>query len=93
MRRRLSADERNKLYQKWGIGLNSKRRRLQLANHLWSNSKDMNRITESAAIIAKLIRFVEQGDALKGMFGLSFTPLTTPRRRSLGWKHSMASLL
>lgn len=93
MRRRLSADERNELYQKWGIGLNSKRRRLQLANQLWSNTKDMNHITESAAIVAKLIRFVEQGNALKGMFGLSFTPLTTPRRRSLGWKHSMASLL
>lgn len=92
MRKRLSEAERNKLYQKWGIGLDSKRRRLQLASQLWSNAKDINHITESATIVAKLIRFVEQGNALKEMFGLSFTPLTTTRRRSLGWKNSRASL-
>ncbi|KAL5855975.1 hypothetical protein ACOSQ4_005777 [Xanthoceras sorbifolium] len=93
MRRRLSEEERRKLYERWGIGLDSKRRRLQLANQLWSNTKDMNHVTESAAIVAKLIRFVEQGQALKEMFGLSFTPPRSARRRSLSWKHSMASLL
>ncbi|OMO75535.1 hypothetical protein COLO4_26044 [Corchorus olitorius] len=92
MRKRFSEGERQKLYQKWGIELNSKQRRLQLVNQLWSNNKDMNHVMESAAIVAKLIRFVEQGQALKEMFGLSFTP-PRPRRRSYGWKNSMASLL
>ncbi|GAV73357.1 Kinesin domain-containing protein/DUF3490 domain-containing protein [Cephalotus follicularis] len=92
MGKRFSKDERNKLYQKLGIALNSKRRRLQLANHLWSNTEDMIHIKESASIVAKLIRFVEQGHALKEMFGLSFTPPRT-RRRSYRWKNSMASLL
>ncbi|XP_021285681.1 kinesin-like protein KIN-7E isoform X2 [Herrania umbratica] len=92
MRKRFSEEERQKLYHKWGIELNSKQRRLQLVNQLWSNNKDMNHVTESAAIVAKLIRFVEQGRALKEMFGLSFTP-PRPRRRSYGWKNSMASLL
>ncbi|XP_022763151.1 kinesin-like protein KIN-7E [Durio zibethinus] len=92
LRKRFTEGERQKLYQKWGIELNSKQRRLQLVNQLWSNNKDMNHIMESATIVAKLIRFVEQGRALKEMFGLSFTP-PRPRRRSFGWKNSMASLL
>ncbi|XVE67060.1 hypothetical protein DITRI_Ditri08aG0129900 [Diplodiscus trichospermus] len=92
MRKRFTEEERQKLYQKWGIELNSKQRRLQLVNKLWINNKDMNHVMESAAIVAKLIRFVEQGRALKEMFGLSFTP-PLPRRRSYGWKNRMASLL
>ncbi|PPD99106.1 hypothetical protein GOBAR_DD03835 [Gossypium barbadense] len=92
MRKRFSEEERQKLYQKWGISLNSKQRRLQLVNQLWSNNKNIDHVTESATIVAKLIRFVEQGRALKEMFGLSFTP-PRPRRRSYGWKNSMASLI
>ncbi|XP_039006997.1 kinesin-like protein KIN-7E isoform X2 [Hibiscus syriacus] len=92
LRKRFTEDEREKLYQKWGIELNSKQRRLQLVNQLWSNNKDMSHVKDSATIVAKLIRFVEQGKALKEMFGLSFTPPRT-RRRIYGWKNSMASLL
>ncbi|XVF45379.1 hypothetical protein PTKIN_Ptkin02bG0201300 [Pterospermum kingtungense] len=92
LRKRFTEEERLTLYQKWGIELNSKQRRLQLVNQLWSNNKDVNHVTESATIVAKLIRFVEQGQALKEMFGLSFTP-PRPRRRSYGWKNSTASLL
>ncbi|KDP27640.1 hypothetical protein JCGZ_19645 [Jatropha curcas] len=92
MQKRLSEEERKRLYQKWGIELNSKRRRLQLANRLWCNTKDINNIMESAAIVAKLVRFVEQGQALKEMFGLSFTPPST-RRRSLGWSYSKSTHL
>ncbi|KAL4303500.1 hypothetical protein GQ457_10G024660 [Hibiscus cannabinus] len=92
LRKRFTYEEREKLYQKWGIELNSKQRRLQLVNQLWSNNKDMSHVKDSAAIVAKLIRFVEQGKAPKEMFGLSFTP-PRPRRRTYGWKNSMASLL
>ncbi|KAJ6906260.1 kinesin-like protein KIN-7E isoform X2 [Populus alba x Populus x berolinensis] len=89
MNKRFSEEERNRLYKKWGIALNSKRRRLQLANRVWSNTKDINHVTESAAVVAKLVRFVEQGQALKEMFGLSFTPPTSStKRRSLGWTYS-----
>lgn len=92
MQKRFSEEERKRLFQRWGIALDSKRRRLQLANQLWSNTNDMNHIIESAAIVAKLIRFVERGRALKEMFGLSFTP-PNARRRSFSWKNSKASLL
>lgn len=91
MQKRFSEAERKRLFQKWGIALDSKRRRLQLANALWSNIQDMNHVRESATVVAKLIRFVEQGKALKEMFGLSFTPPRL-RRRSFAWKHSSASL-
>ncbi|KAJ6395776.1 hypothetical protein OIU77_020935 [Salix suchowensis] len=74
MNKRFSEEERNILYKKWGIGLISKRRRLQLANRIWNSTKDINHVMESAAVVAKLVRFVEQGRALKEMFGLSFTP-------------------
>ncbi|XP_061340546.1 kinesin-like protein KIN-7E isoform X2 [Gastrolobium bilobum] len=91
MQMRLSEEERKRLFKEWGIVLNSKRRRMQLANRLWINT-DMNHIMQSAAIVAKLVRFSEQGKALKEMFGLSFTPQHT-RRRSYSWKNSRASLL
>ncbi|XP_071697938.1 kinesin-like protein KIN-7E isoform X2 [Rutidosis leptorrhynchoides] len=95
MNKRFSEEEKKKLYQKWGVDPNSKRRRLQLINRLWSNSNDPNHVHDSASIVAKLIRFSEQGQALKEMFGLSFSPPKIVMRRSLGslgWKHSMSSL-
>ncbi|WCJ40895.1 Kinesin-like protein KIN-7E [Euphorbia peplus] len=92
MQKRLSEEERKAIFQRWGIGWRSKQRRVQLVNRLWSNTEDINRIMESAAIVAKLVRFVEQGEAFKEMFGLSFTPPST-RRRSLGWTHVNSTLL
>ncbi|KAL0334670.1 UNVERIFIED_CONTAM: Kinesin-like protein KIN-7F [Sesamum radiatum] len=92
MYRRYTEDERNRIYEDWGINLNSKKRRLQLVHLLWSDPGNTDHITKSAAIVAKLIGFSENGLALKEMFGLSFTP---PRmsRRSFTWKNSVSSLL
>ncbi|KAG6572067.1 Kinesin-like protein KIN-7E, partial [Cucurbita argyrosperma subsp. sororia] len=92
MRKRFSEEERKRLFQQWGILLNSKRRRLQLINCLWSDSKNMNHVTESAAIVAKLVKFAEQGQALKGNFGLSFITPPLKNRRSYSWKNSRSSL-
>lgn len=91
MYKRLSEEERMFLYRKWNITLDSKKRRLQLTHRLWSDPKDMNHIMESAVIIAKLVRFFEQGRALKEMFGLSFAHPST--RRTHGWKQSMGAFL
>ncbi|KAF8405327.1 hypothetical protein HHK36_010231 [Tetracentron sinense] len=92
MLKRFSEEQRKSLYQKWGIGLDTKQRRLQLAHRLWNDTEDTDHIMESAAIVAKLVGFLEPGQALKEMFGLSFTPRPT-NRRSYSWKHSMSSLL
>lgn len=92
MNRRFTEDERRRVYEEWGIGLDSKKRRLQLVHLLYSDIEDMENVRRSAAVVAKLIGFSEHGVALKEMFGLSFTP---PRitRRAFSWKNSMSSLM
>ncbi|CAH2061621.1 unnamed protein product [Thlaspi arvense] len=90
--KRFSGEEKRRLYDKFGIDVNSKRRRLQLANQLWSKPKDITHVVDSAAVVAKLVRFVEQGRAMKEMFGLSFTPPLPTTRRSLSWRKSMATI-
>lgn len=94
MRKRLSKDERDNLYLKWGIGLNSKNRRLQLANRLWSDTNDMDHITDSANVVAKVVGSVEPEQAFKEMFGLRFIPRdSTMRRRSNRWTDSLKHLV
>lgn len=92
MLKRFSAEERENVYRKWGIGLDTKQRRLQLARCLWTETRDMDHVRESANIVARLIGFKEPGQAAKEMFSLSFTPQAASRR-SFGWKNSMSSLL
>jgi centromeric protein E len=54
----------------------------------------MDHITESAALVAKLVGFIEQEQALKEMFGLlNFTPTYPSRRKSSIWKRSVLSFL
>ncbi|KAK8653061.1 hypothetical protein V6N13_127079 [Hibiscus sabdariffa] len=74
MCKRLPQVEREKLFLKWGIELNANQRSLKLANLLWSDYKDMEHIAESAAIVAKLVSFVEPEKTFKEMFGLNFSP-------------------
>ncbi|XP_042508493.1 kinesin-like protein KIN-7E isoform X2 [Macadamia integrifolia] len=88
MQKRFSEKEREQLYVKWNIRLDSKRRRLQLVHRLWTDTIDMNLVMESATIVAKIVGFLETRQAPKEMFGLSFTP---PRpTRSYSWKQTMS---
>lgn len=94
MQKTLSREERENLFLKWGIGLNANNRRLQLAHRLWSKTTDMDHITESATLVAKLVGFEEQEQALKEMFGLlNITPTNPSRRKSSIWKRSVLSFL
>ncbi|CAI9757821.1 unnamed protein product [Fraxinus pennsylvanica] len=90
MSKKLSEQERDSLFIKWGIGINTKLRRLQLAHRLWSNTEDMNHIADSAFLVAKLVGFTDPGVATKEMFGLNFTPGST---RTYSFKRSLVSLL
>ncbi|RWW75082.1 hypothetical protein BHE74_00016911 [Ensete ventricosum] len=83
MQKKLSQDDRVSLYAKWGVDLNSKQRKWQLGQRLWTKT-DLEHVKESASLVAKLIGFVEQGRAMKEMFGLSFTPQQT-HKRSFSW--------
>ncbi|KAL5713567.1 hypothetical protein ACHQM5_015631 [Ranunculus cassubicifolius] len=87
MQKKFSEEEREQLYEKWGIGLNTKQRRLQLSRRLWTDTTDMDHITESANLVAKLLGLKEPRMALKEMFILSFTPQKTSRR-SYSWRSS-----
>ncbi|XP_073001450.1 kinesin-like protein KIN-7F isoform X1 [Typha latifolia] len=92
MQKRLSTEERESIYTKWGIALHSKQRRLQLARLLWAETEDLEHVRQSALLVARLIGLLEPGRALKEMFGLSFTPQES-NRRSYSWKHGISSLM
>lgn len=83
LQKRLTKNERENLFLKWGIGLNTKNRRLQLVLRLWSDTKDINHVTESASIVAKLVGEEGPEQAFKEMFGLKFTA-RRPSRKSFG---------
>ncbi|KAL0378379.1 UNVERIFIED_CONTAM: Kinesin-like protein KIN-7H [Sesamum radiatum] len=92
MMSKFSEQERESLFLKWGIGLNTKLRRQQLAQRLWSKTEDMDHIADSAFLVAKLVGFIEPGKAPnKEMFGLNFTPRRSSRTYS--FKRSLVSLL
>ncbi|GAA0147573.1 hypothetical protein LIER_07238 [Lithospermum erythrorhizon] len=79
--KKFSAKEMESIYEKWEIDLKSKQRRLQLCRRLWTNTKDMEHIKESAALVAKLVGLVEPSHAPKEIFGLSL-PTSTVRSHS-----------
>ncbi|KAI8003431.1 Kinesin-like protein KIN-7F [Camellia lanceoleosa] len=93
MLKKFSTKEREVLYQKWGIGLNTKQRRLQLSRRLWTDTNDMNHIKESAALVAKLVGFAESGQTPKEMFGLTFSPRLINNGTPFRLKHSMSSVM
>ncbi|XP_055804074.1 kinesin-like protein KIN-7F [Solanum dulcamara] len=74
MLRKLTEEERESLYLKWGIRINSKHRRFQLVQRLWNKTDDMNHIADSACLVAKLTGLMKPGQAPKEMFGLDFSP-------------------
>ncbi|KAJ6739955.1 CENTROMERE PROTEIN E [Salix purpurea] len=94
LQKRLTREERENLFLKWGIPLNGTNRRLQLVHRLWTKPTDMDHIIESATLVAKLVGFDEQEQALKEMFGLlNFTPTHPSRRKPSIWKLSGLSFL
>ncbi|KAK8683735.1 hypothetical protein V6N13_039786 [Hibiscus sabdariffa] len=88
---KLSKKQKEELYKKWGIGLNTKQRSLQLSQLIWTKTQDMGHVKESAALVAKLLRVLEPGQAPKEVVGLSIMhrPIT---RRSSSWKHVLPPL-
>lgn len=71
--RKFSATERDELFQKWGIDLESRNRRVQLSQLLWTKTDDIEHVKESAKIVGKLVGLVEPYNTPKEML-LSFSP-------------------
>ncbi|KAL8240523.1 hypothetical protein R6Q59_013878 [Mikania micrantha] len=92
MHKKLTEQERESLFLRWGIRLNTKYRRIQLANKLWSRVDDMDHVADSAVVVAKLVGLVsDPGHAPKEMFGLNLTPPQS--RKSYSFKRSLIPLL
>ncbi|KAL9260875.1 Kinesin-like protein [Drosera capensis] len=89
---RLSVEEREALYMKWGVPLDGKQRRLHFVNQLWTDPHDLNHVDESAEIVARLVGFCESGKASKEMFELNFASPTDKRPWIMGW-NPIANLL
>lgn len=84
---RLSPEEKEALYMKWGIPLEGKQRRLHFVSKLWTDPHDPLHVHESAEIVAKLVGFCEGGKASREMFELNFAHPTDKRPWIAGWNH------
>ena len=93
MQNTLTATERETLFEKWGVVLGTKQRKLQLAHKIWTDTKDLSNIQDSANIVAKLVGFWEAGRASKEMFELSFTPGKNNQRLLSSWWNLISTLL
>ncbi|KAK8585155.1 hypothetical protein V6N13_139092 [Hibiscus sabdariffa] len=71
--------QREQLYKKWGIDLNTKQRSVRLAQLVWTDTKDMVHVKESAALIAEVLGFVEQGRTHNEGVGCILPPLLSRR--------------
>lgn len=92
MLKKMTTKEREALFQKWGIDVKTKQRRLQLCRKLWTDTKDMEHVNESAAIVAKLAGLKEAGKAPKEMFGLSLVPKQNSSK-GFSWRHPIPSII
>ncbi|KAL4577700.1 hypothetical protein LXL04_013811 [Taraxacum kok-saghyz] len=88
MQKKLTEQEREGLFLRWGIALNTKYRRIQLANKLWTRIDDVDHVADSAMVVAKLVGLLtDPGHAPKAMFGLNFAPQSS--KKSYSFKRSL----
>ncbi|KAK4769504.1 hypothetical protein SAY86_027654 [Trapa natans] len=83
---KLTAEERERLYEKWEIPPGGKQRRLQLVSKLWTDPLNMHNVQESAEVVAKLVGFCESGEQVrKEMFQLNFVSPNDRKPWTMGW--------
>ncbi|CAK8569066.1 unnamed protein product [Lathyrus sativus] len=89
--KKFSRKAKEELYLKWGIDLKTKDRSTQLAWLVWTDTRDLNHVRESAALVGKLVGFINTGEASKKTFGLGFL-MRRKSGESPDWKDTMSSL-
>ncbi|KAK4784566.1 hypothetical protein SAY86_018934 [Trapa natans] len=92
LQRKLPTVDREKLFLRWGIGLESRNRSLQLAHRMWTRTDDLDHISDSASMVAMLVDFVLPEQAPKEMFSLNFSPQIYGRRPSIFRKRVLSLL-
>ncbi|KAM7272155.1 hypothetical protein ACFE04_026818 [Oxalis oulophora] len=88
IQKKLSRKEREGLYLKWEIDLKSRQRSLQLSHKIWSDTKDIEHVKNSASLVAKLVGIKEPCQVPKEIVGLSFLP-----QPITGWKSIVSRAL
>ncbi|GBG84191.1 hypothetical protein CBR_g38162 [Chara braunii] len=78
MKQRFTPEERLDLYEKWGVPIDSKQRKLQLTTKLWSDAHDLKHVMASAEFIEQLMALKENvGSFSREMFQLQLVPRPT----------------
>ncbi|XP_024521728.1 kinesin-like protein KIN-7A [Selaginella moellendorffii] len=90
--RRMPPEMKDELLVKWEIPLESKQRKLQLIEKLWTDARDMQHIQDSAEVVAMIVGFWEPGSASKEMFALNFAPPSSQKPFHFGW-NSISTML
>ncbi|KAL8261267.1 hypothetical protein R6Q59_025316 [Mikania micrantha] len=91
---KMTSGERESLFVKWGIDLESRNRRFQLAQLLWTKTDDFEHIKESADIVAKLVGFVAPNTTPMELFALSVAPKQEPQGGGIfsSWRNALSLL-
>lgn len=88
--KKFTSKERETLFVKWGIELESKNRRVQLSQLVWTKTDDMDHIRDSAEIVATLVGLIEPDNTPKELFALSYAPKQTESNNILStWRNSL----
>eukprot|EP00250_Pteridium_aquilinum_P012030 c20465_g1_i1 orf=254-3265(+) len=94
MRTSLTEEEREEVYQRWGVHLGGKQRKLQVAYRVWTDPHDQVHIQDSAELVARVMGFWNPShEASKEMFELAFAPPSSKKPwLHVGWNTILNNL-
>ncbi|KAI3820168.1 hypothetical protein L1987_14026 [Smallanthus sonchifolius] len=90
--KKFTSTERRAMFAKWGIDLESRNRRFQLSQLLWTKTHDIEHIKDSAEIVAKLVGLIEPDKTPKELFGLHVATKQESQSLLSTWRNSLSLL-
>ncbi|KAI7743901.1 hypothetical protein M8C21_029903 [Ambrosia artemisiifolia] len=90
--KKFTSTERQAMFAKWGIDLESRNRRFQLSQLLWTKTDDIEHVRDSAEIVAKLVGLIEPDKTPKELFGLTVATKQESQSLLSAWKNNLSLL-
>lgn len=90
--KKFTSKEREEVFVEWGIDLESRNRRYQLAQLLWTKTDDIKHISDSAEIVAKLVGLIEPNKTPTELFALTIAPKQETNTTRFSWRDSLSLL-
>ena len=90
--KKFTSKEREEVFVEWGIDLESRNRRYQLAQLLWTKTEDIKHISDSAEIVAKLVGLIEPNKTPTELFALTIAPKQETNTTRFSWRDSLSLL-